>query len=615
MGDLVVDRYDGGRRSRRVRTSRRVASEVRGFRHHIALLFVLSALGSGLVLLVPVPLKVAVDTVLGSHPVPGFLQAVLPGAATSSDSALLITLAILFLLVTLLMQLTELALLVLSAYTGQRLSLRFRSKLFGHVQRLSFAYHDIRGTLDSSYRIQWDAPALQYIAVDALIPLVTAAMTVAGMLAVTFAIDWQLAIVALTISPVLVALLRVYGLRLRRQWHEAKSLESSAFSVVHDALGALRVVKSFGTEDRETGRFVGRSIETMQAKVRVALTEGLLTMAVGLTIGMGTALVLYIGVRRVQAGGLTLGELLLVMTYLTQLYEPLRTIAKKIGDLQESVASVERVFAVLDQAPDFVDGPGARPLRRARGGVEIREVTFGYDGERPVLQDVSLEVAPGTSVGIAGATGAGKTTLVGLLTRFYDPASGRVLLDGVDLRDYQVADLRNQFAIVLQEPVLFSTSVAENIRYGGIDAGEAELVAAAKAANAHDFVTELPDGYETVVGERGMRLSGGERQRIALARAFLKDAPVLILDEPTSSVDVETEALIMEAARRLMAGRTTFMIAHRLSTLDYCDTRIVLGGGRVWEVGVADRPHQPRSAAGAPPPRGDAGDERTFAGR
>jgi ATP-binding cassette subfamily B protein len=564
-----------------------VGRETRGFRGQIALLFLLSALSSGLVLLVPVPLKVAVDSVLGSEPVPGWLAAILPAGGTGSDPALLLTLAILFVVVTLVMQLAELALLILSAYTGQKLSLAFRSKLFGHVQRLSFAYHDERGTLDSNYRIQWDAPAVRYIAVDAAIPLVTAAMTVIGMVAVTFVIDWQLAVVALTIAPLLIALLRVYGSALRRQWHEAKTLESSAFSVVHEALGALRVVKAFGGEDRETARFVDRSSESVRANVRVSLTEGLLTVAVGLTIGIGTALVLYIGVRRVDAGSLTLGELLLVMAYLTQLYEPLRTIAKKIGDLQESAASAERVFAVLDRAPELGNRPGARRVQRAVGAMELREVSFGYDDERAVLEQISLTVAPGTSVGIAGTTGAGKTTLVGLLTRFYDPTSGQVLLDGVDLRDYRLRDLRNQFAIVLQEPLLFSTSVAENIRYGRVDAADPDVIAAAEAAGAHDFISRLSDGYATVVGERGMRLSGGERQRIALARAFLKDAPVLILDEPTSSVDTQTEAVIMDAMRRLMAGRTTFMIAHRLSTLDYCDARIMLSDGRVRDVQAA----------------------------
>jgi ATP-binding cassette, subfamily B, bacterial len=306
-------------------------------------------------------------------------------------------------------------------------------------------------------------------------------------------------------------------------------------------------------------------------------------MTVGLTIGLGTAVVLYVGVRRVQAGGLTLGQLLLVMTYLTQLYEPLRTIAKKVGDLQDSVASAERLFDVLDEEPDLVERAGAHQLQRARGVIRFDHVSFAYEDGPTVLHGISLDVPAGASVGIAGTTGAGKSTLISLLTRLYDPSSGAVLLDGVDLRDYRLEDLRRQFAIVLQEPVLFSTSIAENIGYGRLGASNDDIAAAARAANAHDFILRLPEGYRTVVGERGMKLSGGERQRIALARAFLKDAPILILDEPTSSVDVHTERGITEAIERLMSGRTTFMIAHRLTTLNGCDTRLVLESGRLVE--------------------------------
>ncbi len=560
-------------------TYRRVAREGRPFWPHLGALFALSALGSCLTLLVPVPLKIAVDSVLGSQPVPALLDALLPVSFTASDSALLLATAVLFMGITFLVQMQEVAVLVLSTYTGQKLLLGFRSKLFRHVQRLSLAYHDLRGTTDATYRIQWDAPALQHIAVDGLIPLVTAGMTVIGMIVVTFAIDWQLALVALTVTPILIGLLRFYGARLRRQWHEAKTLESSSFSVVDEALGALRVVKAFGREEAEGDRFVGRSAEGVAAQIRLSLTEARLTNLVGITMGLGTSLVLYIGVRRVQSGALTLGDLLLVMTYLTQLYEPLRTIAKKVGDLQASVASAERVFAVLDEKPDLVERPNARHVARSRGEVEFRHVSFAYDGARDALHDVSLKVGAGRSVGIAGATGAGKTTLISLLTRFYDPASGEILLDGVDLRDYRLDDLRNQFAIVLQEPVLFSSTVGENIAYARPEADRSDVVAAAKAANAHDFVTALPHGYGTTVGERGVRLSGGERQRISLARAFLKDAPILILDEPTSSVDVTTEALILEAMSRLMEGRTTLMIAHRLTTLEGCDLRVELSGG------------------------------------
>jgi len=293
--------------------------------------------------------------------------------------------------------------------------------------------------------------------------------------------------------------------------------------------------------------------------------------------------VLYLGVRHVQTGVLTLGQLVLIMSYLAQLYAPLKTLSSKLAKLQGSLASAERAFELLDQEAEVVERPGARHVHRARGAVELSEVAFSYDGRRRALDGISFAVEEGTRVGIAGRTGAGKTTLTNLLMRFYDPAEGRVLLDGVDLRDYDLEDLRRQFAIVLQEPVLFSTSIGENIAYALPGAHLHEIVSAARAANAHDFIAVLPDGYDTLVGERGMKLSGGERQRISLARAFLKDAPILILDEPTSSVDMKTEAQIMEAMERLMRGRTAFLIAHRLSTLDGCDLLLRMEGGRLIE--------------------------------
>jgi ATP-binding cassette, subfamily B, bacterial len=296
---------------------------------------------------------------------------------------------------------------------------------------------------------------------------------------------------------------------------------------------------------------------------------------------LGTAAALWVGVRHVQTGVLSLGNLILLMSYLGQLYEPLRTIGKKASSLQGYLASAERAFAILDQTPDVLERTNARPLGRASGGVAFRDVSFAYEEGQTVLGNISFEVPAGTRVGIAGRTGAGKTTLLSLLTRFYDPVSGQIQLDGIDLRDYKVGDLRNQYAIVLQEPVLFSTSIAENIAYARPEASEEEIVKAAKLADAHDFVVGLPEGYQTRVGERGMRLSGGERQRISLARAFLKDAPILLLDEPTSSVDLKTESTIMEAMERLMQGRTTFIVAHRLSTLEGCDLRMELQDGRL----------------------------------
>jgi ATP-binding cassette subfamily B protein len=423
---------------------------------------------------------------------------------------------------------------------------------------------------------------VQWITTQGLIPLVTSAVTLVSMIFITALIDLQLALVAMAVSPLLLLILRTYGQRLRSGWRGQKKLESSTLSVVGETLGGIRVVKAFGQEDREKERFTRKASETLRARIRLSFHEGGLGLMVGLVIAAGEAAVIFIGVRNVQAGTLTLGDLLLVMGYLSQLYRPLQSISKKVGDLQGSMASAERTFALLDQSPEVIEKPNAMPLSRARGALSFQNISFAYEGENnPVLQNVSFEVLPGTRIGIAGATGAGKTTLVSLLTRFYDPTSGRIMLDGVDLRDYRIGDLRNQFAIVLQEPVLFSTSIAENIAYANPDATYEEIMAAAQAANAHAFITSLPEGYDTQVGERGMRLSGGERQRISLARAFLKDAPILVLDEPTSSVDMKTEAVIMEAMTRLMRGRTTFMIAHRLSTLANCDARLQIEGGRV----------------------------------
>ena len=519
----------------------------------------------------PLPLKIAVDNIIGPHPLPRFLAAWLPESAQHSDALLLAFTVTLVIAVALLGQLRDFATALLGAYTGEKLLRGFRAQLFHHVQRLSFSYHDSKGTADSTYRIQYDATSIKQIAVDGVVPFITSALTLGSMIYVTTRINWRLALIAFTISPVVFVVSRSYRRRLRKQSHEMKKLESSAMSVVQEVLGAARVVKAFGQEGREEERFMAKSNEGMRARLRLAFTEGSFGILVALIAAVGTAAVLYVGVRDIKGGTLTAGELLYVMGLLSQLYAPLKTIGKKMATMQTHLAGAERAFALLEEAPDVVEKPGALSLGRARGEMSFRDVSFGYEKERPVLRNIAFEIEPGTCLGIAGTTGAGKTTLVNLLLRFHDPTAGQILLDGVDLRDYRLDDLRHQFAIVLQEPVLFSTSIAENIAYARPGASESEIVAAAQAANAHDFIARLRQGYETVVGERGMLLSGGERQRISLARAFLKDAPILILDEPTSSVDLKTEAVIVEAMQRLMHGRTTFIIAHRFSTLKHCD--------------------------------------------
>jgi ATP-binding cassette subfamily B protein len=409
-------------------------------------------------------------------------------------------------------------------------------------------------------------------------------------------LDWKLAMVGLAISPLLFLSTRSFRKRTRPGYWQAKRLESRALGIVHEILGAFRVVKAYGREAHESDRFVDHSTRGVRARVRLAAAENAFDLFVRVTTAAGTAAVLFLGVRSVQAGVLTLGELLMVLAYIAQLYSPLQSISRRIASLQRHLVSAQRAFALLDEVPDVIERPNARPLGRARGEIAFRGLSFGYEPAIPVLRDVSFSVPAGTRLGICGRTGAGKTTLVSLLGRFYDPTAGAILLDGVDLRNYKLDDLRAQFAFMLQEPVLFSTSIAENIAYARPEATREAIIEAARAAGAHAFITQLPEGYETVVGERGMRLSGGERQRVSLARAFLKDAPILVLDEPTSSVDLETESEITGALEQLMRGRTTLMIAHRPSTLRGCDRMLEIRGAT-----AALREHAPavrRASAG-----------------
>jgi ATP-binding cassette subfamily B protein len=563
------------------RLLQRLFSHLRPFRVPLVLVIVLDLLSIPITLLTPLPLAIAVDHAVSGKPLPDWALAWLPSSLANSPAGTLALAVALVVLIAVLGQLQRNGAWLLQSWVGERVVLAFRAELFRQVQRLSLAYHDARGTSDSLYRIQYDAGAIQWIAVYGVAPLLTAVGTLVGMFVVLLSMDAALALIALSVGPLLVVLARRFGRSVRARWHFQKEMESSVTSVLQEVLTGLRVVKAFGQERREENRYLERAGRELRANMSVVRAQAVFYTLTALVLAAGTAAALWVGVRNVQTGTLTLGGLTLVMAYLAQLYAPLETLTHKVSELQSSFASVERALALLDEKIDVQDRPGAKPLSRARGEIELRDVAFSYVAEAPVLRAASAVIPAGTRVGIVGRTGAGKTTLVNLLTRFHDPTRGALLLDGTDMRDWKLEDLRRQFAIVLQEPVLFSTTIAENIAYGRPEAGEAEIVAAARAANAHDFIEALPDGYGTQVGERGMMLSGGQRQRVALARAFLKDAPILILDEPTSSVDLKTEAAIIEAMERLMAGRTTFIVAHRLATLRHCDVIYAVEDGHL----------------------------------
>jgi ATP-binding cassette, subfamily B, bacterial len=560
---------------------RRVLREARPFWPYILGLALTNLLATPLALLTPVPLKIAVDSIAGAAPYPELYRRWLPQDVLASPLAVLVVTAMLMVAIEIVSTLQGFVTWLLETYTGERMVLAFRAKLFRHVQRLSLSYHDMRGSAGSLYHIQYDAPAIPDIATSCVLPFVSATFTLVAMLYVVGRIDWLLAVIAVATTPFLFGILRVRLLRLKGSARLLKRLDSTALSVVQEVLTSIRVVKAFSREDYEHERFVTKSEERLEELRKQQVLQMRFDLATTVVMAAASALTLSIGVIHVRAGSLTLGNLLLAMGYLGRLHDPLRTMSKRAQQLQSALAGAERAFAVLDEAPDVRDQPNARAMSRAVGAIEFRGVSFGYERDHPVLRDVSFRVPSGARVGIAGPTGAGKTTLLTLLTRFYDPTSGQILLDGFDLRDLRLVDLRNQFAILHQDSVLLSATISENVLYGRPGASQADIEAAARAANAHEFIMKLPDGYDTLVGERGMRLSGGERQRVALARAFLKNAPVLLLDEPTSAVDVKTEAVIMEALNRLMVGRTTFMIAHRLSTLEGCDILIAVADGRV----------------------------------
>ncbi len=551
------------------------------FRGQLACLTFVVLMSIPLNLLTPLPLTLAVDSVIGTRPLPSFLQSWIPDALEDSTGGLLLFVCTAYVGIALCIHLQSLALWVLSSYTGERLIYSFRHRLFEHLQRICSSYHEAHGATDSVYRIQHDAASVKQIPIDAFLPFIKACCLLSGLAVLMLTIDRTFAMVGLTMLPLLFWLTHRCGRRLRTQWSAVKTTETATVACAQEVLGASRLVKAFGREEHEQRRFLDHAMKWVRQHNELASIGSGFDFMFGMTVTIGTAVALYIGVSHVKAGVLSLGDLLLLMAYMAQLAGPLDTVAKKMTELQSHIVGFRRALAILDTPPLVTDRPDSLSLNKAKGHVAFRGVSFAYPASQAVLRDVSFHIPAGTRVGVVGPSGAGKSTIVNLLTRFHDPSAGVVLLDGKDLRDYRITDLRRQFAIVPQDPQLFSTTIVDNIRYGNLQATHAQIEAAAMAAHAAEFIETLPQGYDTQVGERGSRLSGGQRQRIALARAFLRDAPIVILDEPTSALDAGTEEDLVEVMEQLTSGRTTIMIAHRLHTLRHCDLQLVLGHGRI----------------------------------
>ncbi|MGY1688882.1 ABC transporter ATP-binding protein [Geodermatophilus sp. SYSU D01105] len=545
----------------------------------VVLMVVLAALS----LAAPWPLAFLVDSALGDRRPPEFVSTLVG----TSPWRMIVFAVLLGLFLTFLSN----AVSILNAYVQTRLEQRMifdlRSDLFSHVQRLSLAFHDRTRTGGLMFAINYQAASVGEITVSVL-PLAQNVLTVAGMGFIAYRFDPRLALLALTIVPAIYYSTHVYANRVEPRLRNVRALEGNSLSIVHEAMSMMRVIVAFGRERYEHQRFRSQGREAVDARIDVTVRQTAFSLGVNLLTAAGTAVVLAYGAHLVLQGQMTVGELLVVLAYIGAVYRPLEEISGTVAAAQEQLISLEGAAELLDTEVEVKDPPNGLVLDRAAGAITFDGVHFTYAGRVDTLTDISFQAPAGEVVALVGPTGAGKSTLVSLIPRFFDPKQGQVLLDGIDIRSVTLESLRRQISIVLQEPLLFSGTIAENIRYGRLDASSDDIISAARAANAHDFVMRLPDRYDTVLGEGGAHLSGGERQRISVARAFLKDAPILILDEPTSSIDSRTEAVILDALDRLMVGRTTFMIAHRLSTVRNAGQILVLDQGRIVERGTHD---------------------------
>jgi ATP-binding cassette subfamily B protein len=545
-----------------------------------------AAIGEGIAdLLGPWPLKLVFDDILKPRENANWLNRLVLSMAGSNTLTILKIAAISALAIAIFGAISSYVEKSCTTTVGQWVMHDLRRTLYAHIQRLSLSFHDETQTGDLISRVTSDIDSVQSFVTSGLLSVLIDCLTLAGMVGIMFYMNWRFTLIALSIAPVLFLVVFRYTRLIRKSSREVRKKEGQIVSIVQEVLTSIRVVKAFAREEYEQKRLEEESLESVEIALRARALKSRLAPLVEIIVGIGTSMVLWFGARMVLAGALDAGSLIVFIWYLGKMYKPMQDLSKMTDTYAKAAVAYERIQEVLQSEREVKDLPESRRAARLRGEIEFDHVTFSYEPNHPVLKDISFKMEPGTVSALVGPTGAGKSTIISLIPRFYDPDSGVVKIDGWDVRRLQQKSLRDQVSFVLQETLLFNATVWRNIAYGKPDASRAEILEAAQLANAHEFIEKMPQGYDTMVGERGVTLSGGQRQRIAIARAVIRNTPILILDEPSSGLDAASEQLVFEALDRLMAGKTSVVIAHRLSTIQRADNIYVVRDGTIAESG------------------------------
>ncbi|MEW2480363.1 ABC transporter ATP-binding protein [Mycobacterium sp. NPDC051198] len=560
---------------------------IRPYRLLIAGIFAVLLVQIATGLAAPWPLKVVLDSVVGHHPLPGWLHGLLQpllGGETKMHIAGLA--AIMVLVIAVVAAIASYISNYLTETVGQRIGNDLRTRAYHHLQQLSLNYFDTHRVGPILSTLTDDVDTIQSFASSSTLGIATDLLTIVGMLAMMLWLQWDFTLIALAVAPLLLLFVSRIRKAVKAATHEVRRRESDIVAVAEEGLQSIRVVKAFDREDMQERELATAGQQAVDAALNARRVKSVVSPIVGVVVAACTAVVLWRGSALILAGAMTAGTLTVFISYLASFFKPVQDLAKLTNTIAMASVGVDRVNALLTAETSVEEKPDAIDTERIKGAISFERVAFSYDSETPVLRDVTFEVKPGQLVGVVGHTGSGKSSLVSLIPRFYDPSMGTVRVDGIDLRDYKLHELRRQIAYVLQDTVLFRGTIRDNIAFGRPDADHDEIVEMAKLANAHEFISEMPQGYDSPVGERGLTLSGGQRQRIGIARALIRDSPILILDEPTAALDAESERLVMSALQRLMKDRTVITIAHRLSTIRDADTIVVLEEGRVVEQGT-----------------------------